>query len=136
MVKPSFPRWFTNPWLQLSICVLLATVSEIFLKLGAKETANPASAWSWTGLNGLQSKWVWFGIIGSVASLFNWLATLRKLPLTIAFPIGNVVHILVPLSCWIILGEPILPQRWFGIAFVLVGLAIVAGPAAQLEEQL
>jgi drug/metabolite transporter (DMT)-like permease len=135
-VKRSLPRWFTNPWLQLSICVLLATVSEIFLKLGAEETANPANPWSWTGLNGLQSKWVWFGIIGSVVSLFNWLATLRKLPLTIAFPIGNVVHILVPLSCWIFLGEAILPQRWFGIALVLVGLAIVAGPAAQLEEQL
>lgn len=131
-----FWRWFINPWVQLSICVLLATISELFLKLGAAETANPASGWSWTGLTGLRSSWVWWGILGSVVSLFNWLATLRKLPLTIAFPVGNIVHILVPLSCWIFLGEAILPRRWFGIALVLVGLTIVAQPAAQLEERL
>ena len=129
-------RCFVNPWVQLSICVLLATAAEIFLKLGARETANPASAWSWTGLTGLRSAWVWWGILASVASLFNWLATLHKLPLTIAFPVGQVVHILVPLSSWIFLGEAILPRRWFGIGFVLLGLMIIAQPAAKLEERL
>jgi hypothetical protein len=84
--------------LQLGICVLLATAAEIFLKLGANETADPGSEWTWTGLPSLRSRWVWWGIIASVVSLFNWLATLRKLPLTIAFPLGNVVHILIPLS--------------------------------------
>jgi drug/metabolite transporter (DMT)-like permease len=69
-------------------------------------------------------------------SLFNWLSTLRKLPLTIAFPVGNAVHILVPLSSWIFLSERIPPLRWFGIALVLVGLMIVAKPAARLEERL
>ena len=129
-------RWFLNPWVQLSICILLATVSEIFLKLGAEETADPANAWSWTGLTGLRSRWVWCGIVASVVSLFNWLATIRRLPLTIAFPVGNLVHVLVPLSSWIILGEAILPLRWFGIALVLLGLVIVARPAAKLEERL
>ena len=132
----SLRRWFVNPWVQLSICVLLATAAEIFLKLGAVQTANPANAWSWTGLTGLRSGWVWWGIVASVVSLFNWLATLRKLPLTIAFPVGNVVHILVPLSSWLFLGEAILTRRWFGIALLLFGLMIVARPAAKLEERL
>ena len=131
-----FRRWFLNPWVQLAICVVLATAAEIFLKLGARETANPASPWSWTGLPGLRSIWVWWGIIASVVSLFNWLSTLRKLPLTIAFPVGNVVHILVPVSSWIFLGERLLPLRWLGIALVLLGLMIVAKPAARLEERL
>ena len=129
-------RWFLNPWVQLAICVLLATAAEIFLKLGAEETANPANSWSWTGLTGLRSGWVWWGILVSVISLFSWLAAIRKLPLTIAFPVGNVVHVLVPLSSWIVLGETILPRRWLGIGFVLVGLLIVAKPAAKLEERL
>jgi len=51
-------RWFVNPWVQLSICVLLGTVAEIFLKIGAVQTADPANAWSWTGLTGLRSTWV------------------------------------------------------------------------------
>ena len=129
-------RWFVNPWVQLAICVLLGTVAEIFLKLGAEATADPANAWSWTGLPGLRSLWVWWGIFASVISLFSWLTTLRKLPLTIAFPVGQVVHILVPLCCWIFLGENILPKRWAGIALVLLGLMIVAKPAATLEEKL
>jgi len=129
-------RWFLNPWLQLGICVLLATAAEVFLKLGANETADPASHWSWTGLPSLRSSWVWWGIIASVVSLFNWLAALRKLPLTIAFPLGNVVHILVPLSSWIFLGELIQPLRWGGIGLVLFGLAMIARPAARLEEKL
>ena len=69
-------------------------------------------------------------------ALFTWLATIRKLPLTIAFPVSNVVHILVPLSSWIFLGEAILTRRWLGIALVLIGLMIVAKPAARLEEKL
>lgn len=129
-------RWFVNPWVQLSICVLLATAAELFLKLGAAETADPTNAWSWTGLTGLRSGWVWWGVLASVGSLFNWLATIRKLPLTIAFPVGNIVHILVPLSSWIFLGEAILTRRWLGIALVLLGLMIVAKPAARLEEKL
>ena len=129
-------RWFLNPWVQLGICVLLSTAAEIFLKLGAQATANPSDTWSWTGLTGLRSGWVWWGILASVISLFNWLATLKKLPLTIAFPVGNVVHILVPLSSWIFLGEAILPRRWLGIGLVLIGLMIVAKPAARLEEKL
>jgi drug/metabolite transporter (DMT)-like permease len=129
-------RWFLDPWVQLSICILLATAAEIFLKLGAEAVANPASAWSWTGLNGLRSGWVWCGIIVSVISLFNWLATLRKLPLTLAFPVGNAVHILVPLSSWIFLGEAISGRRWCGIGLLLLGLMIVAKPAAKLEERL
>ena len=129
-------RWFVNPWVQLSICVLLATAAELFLKLGAAETADPTNAWSWTGLTGLRSGWVWWGVLASVVSLFNWLATIRKLPLTIAFPVGNIVHILVPLSSWIFLGEAILTRRWLGIALLLLGLMIVAKPAARLEEKL
>ena len=129
-------HWFLNPWLQLAICILLATAAEVFLKLGARETAEIKSAWSWTGLIGLRSLWVWWGILASVVSLFNWLATIRQLPLTIAFPVGNAVHILVPLSCWIFLGEAIDPLRWWGIALVLLGLWVIAKPAARLEERL
>src|SRR5437868_2856456 len=125
-------RWLLDPWVQLGICVLLATAAEVFLKLGANQTVDPANHWSWTGLPSVRSLWVWWGIIGSIASLFSWLAAIRKLPLTVAFPLGNVVHILVPLCSWIFLGEVIRPLRWCGIAFVLFGLAMIAKPAARL----
>jgi multidrug transporter EmrE-like cation transporter len=131
-----FRIWFVSPWVQLAICILLATAGEIFLKLGARVTADSTNSWSWTGLTGLRSQWVWWGIVVSVISLFNWLAAIRKLPLTVAFPLGNAVHILVPLGCWMFLGEDISSLRWGGIAVVLLGLMVIAKPAAQLEERL
>jgi drug/metabolite transporter (DMT)-like permease len=58
------------------------------------------------------------------------------MPLSIAFPASQVLHVLVPLSSWMVLGEFITPLRWCGIALVLLGLALVARPVAKLEEKL
>ena len=112
------------------------TVSELLLKRGASDTANLAATWSWTGINSLASPLVWWGIICVIASFLSWLYVLKYIPLTIAFPLSRVVDVLVPLSCWIFLGETISARRWCGIALVVIGLAVVAKPVARLEERL
>ncbi len=130
------PSGFGNPWLQLTLSVLCVLVSELLLKRGATDIADLSSAWSWTGVNGLASPLVWLGIAFVIASFVSWLYVLKYIPLTIAFPLSRVVDILVPVSCWIFLGEFISPRRWCGIALVVVGLALVAKPVAQIEERL
>ena len=127
---------FWNPWLQLAASVACVTVSEVFLKMGAVETAHLGAGWSWTGLTGLASSLVWWGMLFKALSFITWLYVLKYLPLTIAFPLSQVVHVTVPLTSWIFLGETINALRWSGIALVLAGLAIVAKPVAQLEERL
>jgi drug/metabolite transporter (DMT)-like permease len=129
-------RWLANPWLQIALNALIVTTSEIFLKLGARETAGLTHTWNWTGITGLLSPWTWLGIVFTVLSLVSWLYILRHVPLSIAFPLSNVVHVLVPLASWLFLGELISPTRWWGISLVLVGLAIVAKPVARIEEKL
>jgi drug/metabolite transporter (DMT)-like permease len=130
------PSGFAQPWFQLALSVVFVTVSELLLKRGASNTANPALNWSWTGLNSMASPLVWWGILCVVASFLSWLYVLKYIPLTIAFPLSRVVDVLVPLSCWIFLGETISPRRWCGIALVIIGLAVVAKPVARLEERL
>ncbi|PZR71711.1 MAG: hypothetical protein DLM73_15350 [Chthoniobacterales bacterium] len=130
------PSGFRSPWLQLALSVVCVLVSELLLKLGASATANPTSSWSWTGINSLVSPLVWWGILLVIASFLSWLYVLKYIPLTIAFPLSRVVDVLVPLSCWIFLGEAISMRRWCGIALVVVGLAVVAKPVARLEERL
>ena len=130
------PSGFGNPWLQLALSVACVLVSEFLLKRGATEVADAGNAWSWTGVNGLASSLVWWAILLIVASFISWLYVLRYIPITIAFPLSRVVDILVPLGCWIFLGELISPLRWCGIALVVVGLALVAKPIAQFEERL
>src|SRR2546429_674090 len=130
------PSGFRNPWLQLSLSVVCVLVSEFLLKRGATQVAEPDSAFSWTGINGLASPLVWWAILLIIASFISWLYVLRYIPLTIAFPLSRVVDILVPLGCWIFLGESISALRWCGIALVIIGLALVAKPIAQIEERL
>jgi len=130
------PSGFGNPWLQLGLSVLCVFASELLLKRGATDVADPDSPWSWTGVNGLVSPLVWWAILLIIASFITWLYVLRYIPLSIAFPLSRVVDILVPLGCWIFLGELISTLRWCGIGLVVIGLALVAKPVAQIEERL
>ena len=130
------PAGFANPWLQLALSVLCVLVSELLLKRGATDVAEPDSAFSWTGINGLASPLVWWAILLIIASFISWLYVLRYIPLTVAYPLSRIVDVLVPLGCWIFLGEFISTLRWCGIALVVIGLTLVAKPVAQIEERL
>ena len=130
------PSGFRNPWLQLVLSVACVLVSELLLKRGASDIANLESSWSWTGINGLTSPLVWLAIVFVIASFITWLYVLKYIPLSIAFPLSRVVDALVPLCCWIFLGETISPRRWIGIALVVIGLAVIAKPVARMEERL
>jgi len=130
------PIGFGNPWLQLGVSVACVFVSELLLKRGASEVAEPNSAFSWTGINGLASPLVWWAIVLIIASFISWLYVLRYIPLSIAYPLSRVVDILVPLGCWIFLDERISALRWCGIALVVIGLALVVKPVAKMEERL
>jgi drug/metabolite transporter (DMT)-like permease len=130
------PFGFRSPWLHLALSVMCVLVSELLLKRGAAEIANPDNAWSWTGINGLTSALVWLAILFVIASFITWLYVLKYIPLSIAFPLSRVVDALVPLCCWIFLGETISPRRWIGIALVVIGLAVIAKPVARMEERL
>ncbi len=130
------PSGFTNPWLQLALSIVCVLASELLLKRGASDVADPTSPLSWTGVNGLTSPLVWWAILLILASFVSWLYVLKYIPLSVAFPLSRVVDVLVPLCCWIFLGEMISSRRWCGIALVIIGLAIVAKPVARLEEKL
>ena len=122
---------FFHPYVQVLLCESLVTASEVLLKLGARETANLPPifpALDWIGASGLQSKWVWLAIPCMIASFVTWLWLIRAVPLNIASLLSSVVHIMVPLSCLLVLGEHISSRRWCGIALVLVGLVLVVRP--------
>jgi drug/metabolite transporter (DMT)-like permease len=125
-----------NPWLVLGFEVICVLVYELLQKRGASATVHLSQVWSWIGITALASPLTWLAMGLMIVSLLSWLYVLRYIPLSIAFPLSRVVDILVPLSCWMILGEDISTRRWCGIALVIVGLVLTAKPAAQLEEKL
>ena len=133
---PDRPTGFRNPWFQFVLNIIGVVVYELLLKAGASATADPTRSWSWLGITALQSPLTWIAIGVIVVDLVIWLYILRYIPLSIAFPLSRTVDVLVPIGCWLILRETISPMRWCGIALVIIGLIIVAKPAAELEERL
>lgn len=125
----------TRPWLALALEVVLVTASETLLKIGASETRRVAG-WEWLGVLSLASPWIWGAIVVLVLSFLCWIYVLRHIPLSVAFPLSNATHVLVPLACWIFLNEAISLRRWCGIGVVIAGLAVMAKPVASIEEKL
>ena len=128
--------FFLEPWFQLGLSVCAVAAAQLFLKCGAMQAPLLAASVKWTGISGLASPLVWIGIVLIALSFVSWLYVLRFLPLSVAFPISQFVHVLVPLFSWLILDELISPRRWAGIALVVIGVFVVAKPAARMEEKL
>jgi drug/metabolite transporter (DMT)-like permease len=126
------PPWFFHPLLQISISIVLSSASQIFFKVASDvnhhpHAINPELFTSWA---------LWGGIIASLTSLVSWLYALRSIPLIIAFNLGAVTFILVPLGSWVFLGEQVPPVRWLGIALVTLGVLFIARPLSRMEERL
>ena len=128
--------WFFHPLLQLALGAILVTVSELLLRRGAESFAGANGAQSLFGIAALASGWTWLGILCYIASFLSWIVVLRRLPLSIAFPAINIVHVLIPIGCWLFLGESISPRRWTGIALVVCGILLLARSFVKAEEQL
>jgi undecaprenyl phosphate-alpha-L-ara4N flippase subunit ArnE len=69
--------------------------------------------------------WAMLGIgllcTGPLAAIY----VLRKVPLTLAVPLGSLVYILVPLGANLFFSEKLNKQFWAGLSCVLAGIIIV-----------
>lgn len=136
ITKPRTPEGLLNPYFLIILGALLAAAAEIFLKKGAVETVRLVGHTDWTTISALGSGWVWIAILCYASSFAAWLHVLRSVPLNIAFNLSSIIHVFVPLGCWIFLGEAISEMRWFGISLVLLGICVIAKPFVMIEEKL
>lgn len=70
---------------------------------------------------------VWFAIAGYLGTFVVWMAILRDMPLSRAFPMTGLVYITVPLLAWGAFGEQIDLLRAGGIALIIVGVVLLGG---------
>jgi drug/metabolite transporter (DMT)-like permease len=129
---PPKRAWFFNPYLQIGVSVLLNAAAQIFIKIGTGHTTDQ----SLFSISSLTSVAMWLGIVAMVVALVSWLYALKSVPLTIAFTLAASTQVIVPLGCWIFLGEQISLLRWGGIFLVTLGILLVAQPLAKVEERL
>jgi drug/metabolite transporter (DMT)-like permease len=132
-LDPSPKRsFFFNPYLQIGVSVLLNAAAQIFIKIGTGHAPDQPML----SISALTSGAMWLGIVAMVVALVSWLYALRSVPLTIAFTLAASTQVLVPLGCWIFLGEQISLLRWGGIFLVTFGVLLVAQPLSKVEERL
>jgi len=134
--RPAVMRTFLNPYLQIVIGALLDTAGEILLKKGANAVPTAGGAGGIFGVTPLASGWTWIGIVSYVLSLVSWLYVLRSVPLSVAFPLINVVHVFVPVGASIFLHERVMPKRWLGISLIILGVFAIIKPLIKAEERL
>lgn len=71
------------------------------------------------------SPWVLLGLVVFAISAVAWLATLSKLPLSIAYPFNALGYLAILTASTLILHERTNLWTWVGTAFVAAGLVIV-----------
>ena len=125
-------RLAINPYLQLLFGQVMITAAEVLLKKGASESGEAEVL----GFTALASATTWLGIFFYTLAFVIWLHVLRLLPLTQAYALSSIVHVLVPTAAWLFLNETISVGRATGITLVLGGILLVAAPAAKAEEEL
>ena len=134
--QPAPLRIFLNPYLQVFLGALLDTSGELLLRKGSLVAPKLGGAAGVFGITSLISGWTWIGIISYCLSLVSWLYVLRSVPLSIAFPLINIVHALVPLGAWIFLGEHVSHRRWLGITLIIMGVLMIVRPLIKAEQNL
>ena len=97
-------------------CTVLA---NLLMKLGADDPPSGTllGFMSWRTFVGLAA----FGFAG----LF-YAAALRFLPLNAAQSYAAAQFVAVILASWLLLGEPIVVERWIGISLISGGIIVVA----------
>jgi drug/metabolite transporter (DMT)-like permease len=55
-----------------------------------------------------------------------WIAVLKRLPLSVAFPFYGLTFILVPLLAYVFLGEKLSYQTLLGGAIILIGIFVTS----------
>jgi O-acetylserine/cysteine efflux transporter len=85
---------------------------------------------SWTGL----AATLYLGLVATTFAYALWGGLLRRYPTATVAPFALLVPFVAALSTWMIFGERFGPVRLAGMAFVLLGLVLVALPSAVGRE--
>lgn len=96
--------------------------SQIFLKFAGLHLVAHVGT-----LEGfVRNPWLWVAICSSAGGLCFWLLTLRRLPLSVAYPWTALIYVITPLAgAWIF--EEVLEGRYaIGITLILSGVMLTS----------
>jgi multidrug transporter EmrE-like cation transporter len=66
------------------------------------------------------------GMCCYVVSLVVWIMGLSRVPVSIAYPMLSIGYVINALAAWWLFGEQLGAQKFAGVAFIIVGVWLVA----------
>jgi drug/metabolite transporter (DMT)-like permease len=112
------------------IFVIGAVAAESAAHLAFKRAADSGrysrTAWSSLRMVMGQHGWVTGGVLCIVAQIWSWTLALKRLDVSLAYPLGDLELIVIMVLCRLILKETIGSRRWAGIVLIFVGAVMVA----------
>lgn len=121
-----------SDFLVVLVGVLLNAGAQLLLKAGA---AASGPIGNWADLRGAAPGLAFHpAIIGGLAcyvvSVGVWIVALSRIDVSVAYPMLSIGYVVNALLAFWLFGEAVSPQRWLGIAVILIGVALVARSAA------
>jgi multidrug transporter EmrE-like cation transporter len=106
--------------------ILCMTASQILLKFGGQHSATHTSVIDSFVLN----PWLWSSLAASIIGTGFWLLTLRRLPLSAAYPWTALIYFITPLAGVWFFADELTVRYMFGLAFVLAGVLLTTRGAS------
>lgn len=102
--------------------ILCMTASQILLKLAGQHSAGHTGA-----LEGfVRNPWLWAALGASAGGIGCWLLTLRRLPLSAAYPWTALIYVLTPLAGAGLFAETLSGRYAFGMVLILAGVVLTS----------
>ena len=112
------------------ISVTLAAIAQITLKSGVDRVTTAHGGTLHIGGGGLKallsSPLVWAGLVLFGLAAVSWLFALSRASLSFAYPFAALGYVLIVAFSVFVLHETVPPLRWLGVAFIVVGIVLVA----------
>lgn len=109
----------------LAASILCSSIAQIFQKRAASDLAQADSS---LVLLLFKPNVMLSALFLGVGLLF-WLAVLKTLPLSVAYPLLSISYVLVMLLARCLFAERIPWQRWLGTVFIMLGAGLLTGAA-------
>ncbi|MGH3301751.1 MAG: hypothetical protein ACRDOK_08735 [Streptosporangiaceae bacterium] len=110
----------------LLFAVSSAAVGQVMLKHGMQiATSRAADSGRSLAVSAATSSWVLLGLVVFGISAIAWLATLARVPLSVAYPFNALGYIGILVASVLVLHERASVWTWAGSLMVVSGLIIV-----------
>jgi drug/metabolite transporter (DMT)-like permease len=120
-------------WWLILLSVASGVSGQTCLKLGLNQEGGSGASDTLFSLVGLilRSPLVLAGLFLYALGALAWIAVLRRMDLSYAYPFLALNFVLIAFVSQFVLGESVPWLRWAGIAVICIGILLVANSGAQ-----